>query len=306
MRLLVSRHLENFLALYEARNMHVAAVRKGITQPALTKSLRALEDEVGNDLFKRTAKGLEPTETGTALFRYARAIDQEARFASLDLQRSSFEAKGLLRIGVGPALAVTTFPRVLVQFHRLFPGVQVTVETGITRRLVESVLRGDLDVMVSAKPEKDLPELFTAVDLFDHGMAVICRRDHPLRMRQTVSVRDLAAYGQVGFLEDFDFGDHLRRTYGRRIDGMKTVMRTNSTAVMLEVLAATEYFAIVNEVMVPRAMREGLLPLKVHDLLWDIQIQLICRLAFIDSRPIRSILATYKRSHLQGAASLLP
>lgn len=280
--------------------MHEAALRKGITQPALTKSLRTLEEEVGNDLFKRTAKGLEPTETGTALYRYARAIDQEARFAALDLQRSSFEAKALLRIGVGPALAVSTFPPVLVKFHRIFPEVQVTVETGITSRLIESVLRGDLDVMVSAKPERDLPELFTAVDLFDHTMVVICRQDHPLRTRTSIAIEDLGAYGRVGFLEDYDFDAHAQRTYGRRVDSMKTVMRTNSTAVMLEVLAATDYFAIVNEIMVPRARREGLLPLTIQDPLWGIRIQLICRLAFVDSRPIKSILATWRHAASSG------
>ena len=296
MRLLVSRHLENFLALYDARNMHEAAARKGITQPALTKSLRTLEDEVGNDLFKRTAKGLEATEAGETLYRYARAIDQEARFAALDLQRSSFEAKGLLRVGVGPALAVSTFPAVLVTLHRLFPEMHVTVESAITNRLIKSVLRGDLDLMVSARPERELPEQFTAVDLFTHGLVVICRHDHPLRQNKKVAIEDLTGYGRVGFLEDYDFDAHAKRAFGKRVDAVRTVMRTNSIAIMTDVLAATDYFAIVNEIMVPRAKRDGLLPLALEDPLWSMRIQLICRLAFVDSRPIRTILRAWKES----------
>jgi DNA-binding transcriptional LysR family regulator len=57
LRLLVSRHLENFIALYEAQNMHAAADRKGISQPALAKSLRIVEEEVGTRLFSAPRKG---------------------------------------------------------------------------------------------------------------------------------------------------------------------------------------------------------------------------------------------------------
>lgn len=300
MRLLVSRHLENFLVLYEMRNMRAAAERKGITQPALTKSLKTLEDEVGSDLFKRTARGLEPTEAGEALHRYAHAIDQEARFATLDIQRSAIEAKGLLRMGVGPALAVSSLPRVLVDFYGRFPNVQVSVETGITTHLIDLVIRGDLDVMVSARPDRPLPEHFAAVHLFSNRMQAICRRDHPLRQRAHVTIEDLCQYRRIGFLDDHDFDINARKTFGRRVENLTAAMRTNSVSVMLDVLAATDHFAIVNEIMVPRAEFQGLLPLTVDDPLWLIHIELICKLAFIDSRPIKTLLRAW------GAPSLAP
>ncbi|MBU2483494.1 MAG: LysR family transcriptional regulator [Alphaproteobacteria bacterium] len=67
MRLLISRHLENFLALYDARNMHLAAQKKGISQPALSKSLKVLEESLGATLFERTHRGLEPTSCCTGM-----------------------------------------------------------------------------------------------------------------------------------------------------------------------------------------------------------------------------------------------
>jgi len=290
MRLLVSRHLENFLMLFETRNMRVAAARKGITQPALTKSLKMLEDEVEGDLFKRTAKGLEPTDVGEALYRYARAIDQESRFASLDIQRSAIETRGLMRMGVGPALAMSSLAPVLVSFYRTFPKVEVNVGIGITTQLVDQVINGDLDVMISARPEQKLPEHFTAASLFDNRMVAICRDNHPLRRLRQVSIEQLCKYPRVGFLDDHDFDIHARKTYGARVDGMSTAMRTNGTAVMFDVLAATDNFAIVNEVMIPAARQRGLSPLGLDDELWVIHIELICILAFIDSRPIQTLL----------------
>jgi len=297
MRLLVSRHLENFLILYEVRNMRVAAERKGITQPALTKSLKTLEDEVGGDLFKRTTKGLEPTEAGEALYRYAHAIDQEARFATLDIQRSAIETKGLLRMGVGPALAVSALPMVLVDFYGNFPNVQVSVETGITSRLIEQVIDGDVDVMISARPQRELPDHFTAVHLFSNRMVAVCRKGHPLLRLGRASIEQLCRYRRIGFLDDHDFDVHARKIYGKRVEEMTAAMRTNSTSVMLHVLAATDHFAIVNEVMLPAAMNQGLTPIPLDDPLWVIHIELICKLAFIDSRPIKALLRAWGRQH---------
>ncbi|HTN64002.1 MAG TPA: LysR family transcriptional regulator [Devosia sp.] len=298
MRLLVSRHLEHFLALYDVRNMRVAAERKGITQPALTKSLKTLEDEVGGDLFKRTAKGLEPTEAGETLYRYAHAIDQEARFATLDIQRSAIETKGLLRMGVGPALAVSFLPTVLVDFHHNFPSVQVSVETGITSRLIEQVISGDIDVMISARPQRALPDHFAAMHLFSNNMVAVCRRDHPLHGLGRASIEQLCQYRRIGFLDDHDFDIHARKIYGKRVEKMTAAMRTNSVSVMLQVLAATDHFAIINEVMLPAAMQQGLVPIALHDALWVIHIELICKLAFIDSRPIKALLRAWSRQHV--------
>ena len=303
MRLLVSRHLENFLALYETRNMHTAALRKGITQPALTKSLKMLEDEVGGDLFKRTSRGLEPTEAGDALHRYAHAIDQEARFATLDIKRSTIEAKGLLRMGVGPALAVSSLPPVLVSFSERFPDVQISVETGITTRLIEQVIGGDIDVMVSARPERELPDRFAAVHLFTNRMIAICRHDHPLRRKERVSIEDLLQFRRIGFLDDHDFDAHARKAYGARVDNLRAAVRTSDVSVMLDVLAATDHFAIVNEIMLPRAKTLGLMPLALDDLLWVIHIELICKLAFVDSRPIRQLLASWKQHDARQPAA---
>lgn len=283
--------------------MRVAAGRKGITQPALTKSLKMLENEVESDLFKRTAKGLEPTETGDALYRYARAIDQESRFASLDIQRSTIETRGLLRLGVGPALAISNLSPVLASFYQTFPKVEVDAVVDITTQLLGRVISGDLDVMVTARPEQEIPEHFSSVRLFDHRMVAICREGHPLRRLQSVSIEQLCRYPRIGFLEDHDFGVHARKTYGTHA-AMFTAMRTNDMSLTFDVLAATDHFTIVNEMVLPRAQRRGIFQLPLDDPLWVIHIELICKLAFIDSRPIRTLLDAWAKVDVAHASGL--
>ncbi|WP_336057133.1 LysR family transcriptional regulator [Nitratireductor sp. CH_MIT9313-5] len=289
MRLLVSRHLENFLALYEARNMHVAAERKGISQPALTKSLKVLEDDLGTELFVRTHTGLEPTNAGRALFRHARAIDQEARFAELDVRDVHESMGGRIRIGVGPVLAVSTFPPILAEFHQRFPKVEISVETGISNHLVDGLMRENFDVVVTALPEVPLPDRFAAYPLYTTGMAVICRRGHPLEKQGKITRDDLGGYGRVGFVEDREFEKKSRHVFGSRADQLRPIVQTTSLTVMFGILAATDYYAIVSSMIVPRAEREGLVSFSPAEGLWSLDIELMCKASLANTKPIRML-----------------
>lgn len=287
MRLLVSRHLENFLALYEARNMHLAANRKGISQPALTKSLRLLEEELGTELFIRTHRGLEPTDAGDTLHKHACSIDQAARFASLDVGDIHANLGGRIRIGVGPVVAVSTFPTVLADLHRKLPATHISVETAISAHLVEALVNMKLDVIVAALPEMPLPERFTAVKLLTTDMIAICREGHPLRSLERIDHQALAGYGRVGFVEDHDFEAKAQRLFGGFSKHMGPVLETTSLSIMFGILATTDYYAIVSDLIAPRARREGLDVFLPEGGLWQLDIDLMCKSSLMGSRPIQ-------------------
>lgn len=289
MRLLISRHLENFLALCETGNMHSAAARKGISQPALTKSLKVLEDDLGTDLFVRTHKGVDLTDAGQRLYRYARAIDQEARFASMDIHDMHRNLGGRIRIGIGPVLALSSFPAVLVDFYREFPSLEVTVETGISSQLVAELVRDKLDLIITARPELPLPDQYSHLPLIKSQMVVICRDNHPLSHREKVKLDDLMEFGRAGFIEDLEFERNSKRALGSRAEHLRPVLQTTSLSVMFGVLAATDYFAIVSNILLPRAKRERLRPLPVDHQLWRIQIELMCKSSLMGSRPVATI-----------------
>lgn len=289
MRLLVSRHLENFLALYEAQNMHVAADKKGISQPALTKSLKLLESEVGAQLFVRTSRGLEPTDIGEILYKHARAIDQEARFVTLNIDELQRKLGGQMRIGVGQVLAVSVFPEVLVAFHEQFPSVRVIAEAGISTNLVEGLLRDDFDLVVAALPQTPLPERFVTTHLFQSEMIVVCRRDHPLRSRGVVSLNQLLDYERVGFVEDREFELRSQRNFGARAEILRPIIESTSLAIMFGILRATDHYAIVSEMLLSRARREELDQLHTKEGLWQLDINLMCKLSLLSTRPVRML-----------------
>lgn len=286
-RLLISRHLENFMAIYAAQNMHVAAERKGISQPALTKSLKLLEADLGTELFVRTSRGVEATPAGHLLHRYACEIDQQARFAGMDLPELANQLKGRLQIGVGPVLAATIFPSVIVEFHKLFPAMNVAIETGISNRLAEGLLRNEHDIIVAARPEESLGDDIHTHAVFSSDMVAICRKGHPLLDRQPVSIRDLAAYERIGFIGDREFEKKSGRIFGPHAETMQPHIETTSMAIMFGILAATDYFAIVSDVLLPRVERDGLSSLATDHDLWRIDIEMMCKRSFSTSRPVK-------------------
>ena len=210
MRLLVSRHLENFLAIYAAGNLHVAADRKGISQPALTKSLKLLEADLNTELFYRSVKGLEPTDAGKLLYRYARSIEQEARFAALDIDDIGRRLRGGIRMGFGQAMAMSILPTIIVDFHRQFPGIEMIVETGITNNLMDNLTDEQLDLVVVAKPHDPLPDRYVSFPLFKSEMVAVCRKDHPLRSKNNARIEDLGDYERLGNFDDRDFERKFR------------------------------------------------------------------------------------------------
>ncbi|WP_447926078.1 LysR family transcriptional regulator [Vreelandella sp. EE27] len=286
MRILISRHLENFLVLYDAGSMHEAARRKRISQPALTKSLKLLEAEAGAELFVRTHRGIEPTLAGKALHRHALVIDQEARFASMNLAHLHHNLGSTLRIGVGPVLAVSSFPQALALFREEFTKLRIDIETGISEYLIDRLEQDRLDVAVTARPKGDLPESLSFKPLLHSPMVAIARCGHPLSYEERISLNTLTRYGRVGFTDDFEFSDWAKTTLTTHPNEIEAVLQTTSISVMFAILASTDHYAIVSSMILSRAKQDGLQLLPLSDPLWSLDIGVICKATLVTSKPV--------------------
>lgn len=145
-------------------------------------------------------------------------------------------------------------------------------------------------LVVAALPEEPLPERFSILPLLSTAMIVICRKTHPLyRGGGEATLDDLAAFGMIGFMEDREFEKKSKRTLGTHADKLHPVLQTTSLTVMFGIFAATDYFAIVSSLMLPRARREGLEQLPVKHDFWHLDIDLMCKSSISRSRPVSAI-----------------
>lgn len=141
------RHIRYFLAVAEEENFTRAAARLGIGQPPLSQQIKDLEAEVGTALFHRIPRGAELTAAGAAFLEAVRDMPDQARSAAEAARRTARGEIGSLRIGfTGSGAFNTLVPRIIRDYRRAAPGVDLTLEETNSNGLVAALRAGTMDV----------------------------------------------------------------------------------------------------------------------------------------------------------------
>ena len=138
--------LTHFLAIAKMGSVQAAARHLNISQPAITKSIRLLEDHLGTSLFDRSPTGMMMTEAGRALRLRAQNIELEWNAALSELDAGKRGTRGVLRIGVGPTYATLFLPAVLSELSARFPNVEFEVRTGVGSEMLPALQSGEISV----------------------------------------------------------------------------------------------------------------------------------------------------------------
>ena len=190
--MLESRRLRHFLAVYELGSIGRAAERLLLTQPALSKSLRQLEEELGCKLFDRTPIGVAPTVFAEALFGHAKSIEAAFRAAEAQIAGLRGKAKGIVNIGMGPSVAAHLLPQATIALAALHPGVALAATEGLVDDLLPMLRRGQVSLIAGSWPRIADAE-FTSETIVKDEIRVFARAGHPLDGRR-VALADLAAF----------------------------------------------------------------------------------------------------------------
>lgn len=176
-----------------ARQGHVgrAAETTGVTQPAVSKAIRRLEDAVGVALFERGAHGARLTAEGRLFLESARRFDTE--FAELARSASELRAQhaGLLRVGLTHAVSDGPAVRVLSQMVRQRPGLRLKVVIGKSDAINEAVEKAELDVAV-VPSYAGISFSCKQLAISEDTLRVAARSGDPLARRATLALADLA------------------------------------------------------------------------------------------------------------------
>ena len=147
-----TRQLAAFCAVVERRSFSQAADRLGVTQPAVSLQVRALEKRLGTQLIDRSGRRVEPTEAGWKLYRGAqRMLALEGQIVSEVAAAGEGELAGDLVLGASTGPAAIAVPLVLCEFQRANPGVRVFLTVSDTHTVVERVSARELDSYLRKK-----------------------------------------------------------------------------------------------------------------------------------------------------------
>jgi DNA-binding transcriptional LysR family regulator len=171
--------LRQFVALAEAGSVGRAARALRVSQPGVTKNLRALEAVVGVALMRRTARGTELTEHGRMFLLRARSACHEIERGQEELTHAVRQASGRVVLGASPAAAAALLPRPFKHFRREF-AVDIRVIEGMPGATLPRVRDGSLDFALGPSLREPLAGDLVGSPLYPNEMAIVVRRGHPL------------------------------------------------------------------------------------------------------------------------------
>lgn len=181
------RHLRYFVMVAEERHFTRAAARLNMQQPPLSQQIRALEQELGFELFKRHPKGVDLTAGGRVFLHEAQDILARVAEGSRKASRAAHGIEGTLVIGfTSSAAAHPLIPRIIRAYREQYPGVAVSLKEGSAQQMTEAAIDASVDVGILRAPVAQHQSI-EFHRLLNEEMLLTLPVGHPLLDRQTGS-----------------------------------------------------------------------------------------------------------------------
>lgn len=188
--------LQAFAAVAEQGSFSRAAETLFRTQPAVSKRVAALEQELGTRLFDRIGHGIQLTEAGRALLPRARDLLVRVEDSRRAVANLSGHVAGVLRLGTSHHVGLHRLPPALRAFTQRFPAVELDIRFMDSEAACQAVERGDLELAVVTLPL--MPSAVLALTpVWDDPLAVVVAGDHALAGRTRIPLRELARHNAI-------------------------------------------------------------------------------------------------------------
>ena len=189
--------LAAFVGVATEGTVSAAARASGLSQPALNRSLRALENRLDVALFHRTSNGMRLTPAGESLLRRTKLALAEIRQALEEVQALRGVKGGQIRIGALPLTRARLVPLAVENLLRTYEDADIAIVDGTFESLLSALRLGDIDVLVGTIRRPAPVEGLVSEELFEDDIAIVVAADHPLAARHSVSIEDCAGWGWV-------------------------------------------------------------------------------------------------------------
>jgi len=245
------KQIQDFLAVVEAGSIHAAARKIGVSQPAMTKSVRGLEAELHVQLVRRTNHGVVPTPAGKAFFARARVANSELRKAEEEIAQLTDNSIGSVAFGAGPTATLLVVADAITRFREDFPKARIRVLEGFPSLLLPLVRDETLDFAIGPRLEGKIDAALRIRPLFRHKYMIVGRKGHPLRNAR--SLAQLANADWITLLQPGAPGPLDRAFSLAGLPAPQQVIQCDSYNVAIGLLAKTDMLGICSHWMLTQS-----------------------------------------------------
>ncbi|XEG69214.1 LysR family transcriptional regulator [Edwardsiella tarda] len=188
--------MKAFVMLAESGSFNNTAKMLNITQPALTRRIQKMEDDLHVQLFERTTRHVTLTNVGEMLLPEAKELIKKFDETLFNISNMSAYHRGMVTLSCIPTAVFYFLPLAIGKFNELYPNIKVRILEQGTNDCMESVLCNEVDFGINMNNITNSSIDFTP--LVNEPFVLACRRDHPLAKKQLVEWQELIDYKLIG------------------------------------------------------------------------------------------------------------
>lgn len=248
--------LEYFAQVAEQKSFTRAAEKLFVSQPALSKSIQTLEKELNTRLLERTSQGLKVTPDGELVLRYARELVDHYNRRTAEMCSLLNPQRNVLRFGLPPSAGTVYFSKIIYQYARQFPQVDLQITEVMSKEIHEMVRNDQLDLGVVIFPFSD-PDMEVKRVYASEAMLVV-NRDHPLARRREVCFSELKDEPFLTVSKNYMYYDQVLSRCQEAGFTPHIVFQTSQWDILLEMAAEGNGVTILEKSLVTRMSRDRL------------------------------------------------
>ena len=221
-----TQNLRTFLLVAETGSFSQAAEKLHLTQPAVSKRVAQLEEQLNISLFDRIGRTISTTEAGEALLPHARAVQLELQAAEQSVRDLTGEVQGQLRLATSHHIGLHRLPPVLSYFSKTFPAVQLDIEFMDSEQAYELTLRGEVELSVVTLAPAPVPHLITR-SIWPDPLDFMVQDGHALTRLKQMDLKELSKHPAILPGLGTYTGQIVKNLFDRRGLPMQIAIATN-------------------------------------------------------------------------------
>ncbi len=251
------KQLRHFVSVVECGTLSGASEILHITQPALTRSIKNLENDLDAQLLERQSRGVIPTEAGHRLYRQAKMILNEAARSAADVTAIAKGERGSLSVGVAALFAGAPMAAVLRQLAKTVPELTVNVTAGFFEDLVTDLKTAHVEVLISNFPPGSADEGLVFEPLVTIHPHFVVGADHPLAKKGTIEMADLRDC-RLALVRQLHVSSLVADLFAaENLTLLRPAVETNSLSLMQALVLSGDYVSLLPDHLLQQELEQG-------------------------------------------------
>lgn len=250
-----------------------ASVFLGVTQPAISKSIKLLEERYDTSLLIRKARGVELTPAGVIVLERCIRIDNEMTAMVNDIG-SLFTEKEKIRVGAGPAWELP-IKAMISDFLLKFPNVHMEIQSNTITKLIPELVADNLDVALGG--ENGTYSLksneLSFIPLIDSRLCIVANENHKLAKISECRLEELTHYQWVGYQNSKKMLEQVNHLLDReQVNPVNFILETEFLDVALTVVEKNDALLCISNILLEKLEGKGIVEVKLKEPIWYFHI----------------------------------